>query len=152
MNGTEDKLGTPAPDDFSAGVTHAFRSADGSSKGAPRGFQSPEIIRLMSPEERDQLEKKLIRKIDIRILPMIVVMYILNYIDRYGSFSTFYRTTTKQYARNNIASARFAGLEDDLKLNSSGTQFSVSCLQYGQRSFLLTTCHSDRCQYPLRGV
>ncbi|KJK76440.1 hypothetical protein H634G_08331 [Metarhizium anisopliae BRIP 53293] len=109
MNGTEDKLGTPAPDDFSAGVTHAFRSADGSSKGAPRGFQPPEIIRLMSPEERDQLEKKLIRKIDIRILPMIVVMYILNYIDR-----------------NNIASARFAGLEDDLKLNSSGTQFSTA--------------------------
>ncbi|KAK8915053.1 putativetransporter [Metarhizium anisopliae] len=123
MNGTEDKLGTPAPDDFSAGVTHAFRSADGSSKGAPRGFQPPEIIRLMSPEERDQLEKKLIRKIDIRILPMIVVMYILNYIDR-----------------NNIASARFAGLEDDLKLNSSGTQFSMAI--WGVISAATAGCHS----------
>lgn len=27
---------------------------------------------------------------------------------------------------NNIAAARLAGLEDDLKLNKSGTQFSVS--------------------------
>lgn len=27
--------------------------------------------------------------------------------------------------RNNIASARLAGLEDDLKLNESGTQFNV---------------------------
>ena len=45
-------------------------------------FQPPEILRNMSPEERDDLEKKLLRKIDLRLLPMIVLMYILNYIDR----------------------------------------------------------------------
>lgn len=30
--------------------------------------------------------------------------------------------------RTNIAAARLAGLEDDLKLNASGTQYSVSCI------------------------
>lgn len=45
-------------------------------------FQPPEIIRNMTPEERALKEKKLLRKIDLRLLPMIVIMYILNYIDR----------------------------------------------------------------------
>lgn len=46
------------------------------------GMQPPEILRGMSAEERTALEKKLRRKIDFRLLPMIILMYILNYIDR----------------------------------------------------------------------
>ena len=49
------------------------------------------------------------RKIDLRLLPIIIIMYILNYIDR-----------------NNIAAARFAGLEDDLNMDEDGTQFSTA--------------------------
>jgi MFS family permease len=84
----------------------------GDSKDAPLKpptFQPPEIIRHMSAEERAIREKKLRRKIDMRLLPMIVLMYILNYIDR-----------------NNIAAARFAGLEEDLNLDANGTQFSTA--------------------------
>jgi hypothetical protein len=47
---------------------------------------------------------------------MIIIMYIMNYLDR-----------------NNIAAARLAGLEDDLKLTS--VQYSVSHIslrQFGQ--------------------
>ena len=58
---------------------------DQTSTNASRTFQPPEIIRNMSPEERRALEKKLIRKIDFRLLPMIVLMYIMNYIDRYDT-------------------------------------------------------------------
>ena len=72
------------------------------------GLEPPEILRHLSAEERAVLEKKMRRKIDLRILPMIIVMYILNYIDR-----------------NNIAAARYAGLEDDLNMDEAGTQFSV---------------------------
>lgn len=72
------------------------------------GLEPPEILRHLSAEERAVLEKKMRRKIDMRILPMIIIMYILNYIDR-----------------NNIAAARFAGLEDDLNMDENGTQFSV---------------------------
>ena len=46
------------------------------------------------------------RKIDLRLLPMVILMYIMNYLDR-----------------NNIAAARLAGLEEDLRLSS--TEFNV---------------------------
>jgi len=45
-------------------------------------FQPPELVRNMTPEERAHREKLLVRKIDLRLLPMIILMYILNYIDR----------------------------------------------------------------------
>ena len=71
----------------------------------------PQFLRDMSPIERDQFEKKLLRKIDLRLLPMTILMYIMNYLDR-----------------NNIASARIAGaegkgLQDELGLTS--TQYQV---------------------------
>lgn len=82
MTGSDDKTGLPVQDNISAEHVHSTHSVDGPQKDAQRGFQPPEIIRQMTPEEREHLEKKLIRKIDLRILPMIILMYILNYIDR----------------------------------------------------------------------
>lgn len=46
------------------------------------GVRMPDVIAGMSTDERDQLEKRLRRKIDLRLLPMVICMYILNYIDR----------------------------------------------------------------------
>lgn len=63
----------------------------------------------LSAEEREAVEKKLVRKVDIRLLIMMVVMYILNYLDR-----------------NNIAAAKLAGLEKSLNL--TGDQYQVSLL------------------------
>ena len=54
-------------------------------KGDLRGLQPPEFLRHMTMEQRLVLENKLKRKIDIRLMPMIILMYILNYIDRYVS-------------------------------------------------------------------
>lgn len=68
--------------------------------------QMPACLVNLSSEQRDQMEKKLVRKIDTRLLVMIVIMYILNYLDR-----------------NNIASAKLAGLEKDLNLK--GEQYQV---------------------------
>lgn len=47
--------------------------------------QDEELTRLreLSEEER-HIEKKLLRKIDSLILPMVVLVYLMNYIDRYG--------------------------------------------------------------------
>jgi hypothetical protein len=47
-----------------------------------RTFEAPEFIRNMTPEERQVVEGRLRRKIDLRLMPMIVLMYILNYLDR----------------------------------------------------------------------
>ncbi|MCJ1435677.1 hypothetical protein MMC27_005052 [Xylographa pallens] len=79
-----------------------------------RKREAPPLIMNLSREERHRLERALVRKIDFRLLPMIIIMYILNYLDR-----------------NNIASARLAGLETDLKLTSTQYQTSVSILFVG---------------------
>jgi hypothetical protein len=42
----------------------------------------PACLVTLSSEERNLMEKKLVRKIDLRLLIMMVVMYILNYLDR----------------------------------------------------------------------
>ncbi|CAG8103583.1 unnamed protein product [Penicillium olsonii] len=76
--------------------------------------QMPTCLVNLSLEQREQMEKKLVRKIDMRLLIMIVVMYILNYMDR-----------------NNIASAKLAGLEEDLNLKGEQYQTSVSILFVG---------------------
>ncbi|TGJ87002.1 hypothetical protein E0Z10_g1753 [Xylaria hypoxylon] len=79
-----------------------------------RGLQPPEIILRLTPEERVALEKRLVRKIDWRLLPMIIIMYILNYIDR-----------------NNIAAAKLSGLPEDLNLKGNEFQTAVSILFVG---------------------
>jgi len=83
---------------------------------AHRGLQMPAILAAMTPEQRAELEVHLRRKIDWRLMPMIIIMYILNYIDR-----------------NNIAAAKLAGLPEDLHLdpNSNEFQTAVSILFVG---------------------
>lgn len=54
----------------------------GAGSGPRRGLQPPEFLLNMSMEERLELETKLKRKIDLRLMPAIILMYILNYIDR----------------------------------------------------------------------
>jgi len=76
--------------------------------------EAPELVRDLSAEERTRLEIKLRRKIDLRLMPMVIIMYILNYIDR-----------------NNIAAARLAGMEEDLGLSESQYLTSVSILFVG---------------------
>lgn len=47
-----------------------------------RRFEAPEFIRNWTPEERHAAEKRLKAKIDLRLMPMIILMYIMNYLDR----------------------------------------------------------------------
>ncbi|XHG07461.1 hypothetical protein AWENTII_010608 [Aspergillus wentii] len=76
--------------------------------------QAPAYVARLTPEERAQAERALVRKIDFRLLPMIIIMYILNYLDR-----------------NNIAAARLAGLPEDLGLEGSQYATCVSILFVG---------------------
>ncbi|GAB7353842.1 hypothetical protein MBLNU459_g4208t1 [Dothideomycetes sp. NU459] len=74
----------------------------------------PEVLRDLSSDDLAAMERRLLWKIDLRILPVTIIMYILNYIDR-----------------NNIASARLGGLEKDLGLVGSQYQTCVSILFVG---------------------
>lgn len=71
-----------------------------------RRNEMPELVRLLSPDERHRLETKLRQRIDLRLMPMLILMYLMNYLDR-----------------NNIATARLAGLEEELELTQ--TQYQV---------------------------
>ncbi|KAI5199021.1 MFS transporter [Aureobasidium subglaciale] len=112
-------------------------------------MEPPELVRNMSPEERARAEKALVRKIDFRLMPMLVLMYILNYCtydqspNLLGQFFNFLQSPLSRLwrpsltifsplvDRNNIASARLAGLETDLALTSSQYETSVSILFVG---------------------
>lgn len=56
---------------------------------------------IMYPEIRQAAERRLVRKLDFRLLPTIVIIFIMNYIDRVA-----------------ITSARLKGLESDLGLTN----------------------------------
>lgn len=66
-----------------ASIPASQNASSSNGAGRPRGMVPPDIIQAMTPEHRAKVEKRLKRKIDGRILPAIIIMYILNYIDRY---------------------------------------------------------------------
>ncbi|KIW04982.1 uncharacterized protein PV09_04144 [Verruconis gallopava] len=89
------------------------------TKSASATMEPPDLVKAMSQEERIAFEKHLVRKIDIRLLPAVVIMYIMNYLDR-----------------NNIAAARIAGpngkgLQDELGITNTQWQLCVSILFVG---------------------
>ncbi|KAF2213533.1 hypothetical protein CERZMDRAFT_66995 [Cercospora zeae-maydis SCOH1-5] len=65
-------------------------------------------------EEEKAIERKLLKKIDILIMPLVVLVYLMNYIDR-----------------NNYAAARLQGLEEDLGLSPTQYQLGLSILFVG---------------------
>lgn len=74
---------------------------------------APNGARLMEPEHRRRVERKLLRKLDARC-SLFVLIYILNYLDR-----------------NNIAAARLRGLQDDLGLDNHEYETCLSILYVG---------------------
>ena len=105
-------------------ASHAEQTAtlDASATDRQRR-EAPPLVKDLTVEDRERLDRALRRKIDIRLLPMIVLMYIMNYLDR-----------------NNIAAARLAGLEDELNLSS--TQY-LTCLSILFVGYLLMQIPSN---------
>lgn len=56
----------------------------------------------------DKATKALIRKVDLHIVPVLVILYLLSFLDR-----------------TNIGNARLAGLEEDLHMNEEGLDYNV---------------------------
>ncbi|KAF2825752.1 retrograde regulation protein 2 [Ophiobolus disseminans] len=80
----------------------------------------PEILRNHTPEELAALEKKLVRKIDFRALPILIVLFLLNILDR-----------------NAIANARLGGLEASLGIDDVQYQTAVMVLWAGYISMMI---------------
>lgn len=85
---------------------------DSEAMGEKAGISHEEVVHLTRlTEEELVLEKKLRKRIDSLIMPLVVLVYLLNYIDR-----------------NNYAAARLQGLEDDLGLTPTQYQTGLSIL------------------------
>ncbi|RAH40910.1 MFS general substrate transporter [Aspergillus brunneoviolaceus CBS 621.78] len=78
----------------------------------------PESLRNLSEEELRDLQRRLVRKVDLLVLPTIGILYILNYIDR-----------------QNLASAKLQGITDDLHMSSEQFATAVSILFVGYLPF-----------------
>lgn len=78
----------------------------------------PESLRNMEEEEKARLNKKLVRKMDLIILPIIGILYILNYIDR-----------------QNLAAAKLKGIMDDLNMDEQQFATAISILFVGYLPF-----------------
>lgn len=80
----------------------------------------PEILRGFSRDELAAMEKKLVRRLDFRMLPILILLFILNILDR-----------------NAIANARLGGLEEDLGLTGVQYQTAVMAVWPGYISMMI---------------
>ena len=67
-------------------------------------------------------EKALVRKLDLRLLPALTLLYLLSFLDRSnGDFPNSSRTVTLELlTRITVANARLEGLTKDLHMSRSG--------------------------------
>ncbi|CAO2654425.1 Nn.00g111580.m01.CDS01 [Neocucurbitaria sp. VM-36] len=86
--------------------------------GIARNERMPESLRALSKDDISQLNKKLVRKIDFIILPIIGILYILNYIDR-----------------QNLAAAKLQGIMEDLNMTTQQFATAISILFVGYLPF-----------------
>ena len=88
-------------------------------------LQMPTALAALSQAEYNKIGKSATWKMDLLILPSLVIMYIMNYLDR-----------------QNIAAARLANLQRDLNLTAVQYQTCVS---------ILFVRYSESCLHP-RGL
>lgn len=78
----------------------------------------PDCLRALSEDEMKALNRKVVRKVDLLVLPTIGILYILNYIDR-----------------QNLAAAKLQGIMEDLNMNEQQFATAISILFVGYLPF-----------------
>lgn len=99
-------------------------------------MQMPATLSALSDDDRRRIEKRLVRKLDTRLMAPLIIMYIMNYLDRLVlllnsplfNVRPAYSIIT---ARNAIAAAKISGIMKDLDLTDSQFQTCVSILFLG---------------------
>ena len=95
-------------------ISAHFESIGFEDRDAEGHLIMPTELSLLSKSEYDNLGLHATWKMDLVIMPCLVIMYILNYLDR-----------------QNIASAKLANIDEDLGLSSVDYQTGVSILFVG---------------------
>lgn len=119
----------------SAEVTNNAVVTDGDILGKT-DISQVEAVQIASlTEEEKAIEKKLVLRIDLIIFPLLITVYLLNWIDRYALVANLAAQDsvfcTDLQFRNNYAAARLQGLEDDLSMSPQQYQTGLSILFVG---------------------
>jgi len=80
--------------------------------------------------EDPQMEKRVLRKVDVRLLPILMALYVIALVGKFRSLHFFQKdrlSTNTRPDRTNISVARISGLDDDLDLQV-GNRASVALL------------------------
>ncbi|KAF9776506.1 hypothetical protein IL306_005289 [Fusarium sp. DS 682] len=72
------------------------------------------LLRDLSKEQMDALNKRVLRKIDWRLLPIVSLMYLMNHLDRM-----------------NVSNARLAGFQSDLNMSDTTWNAGISTFYVG---------------------
>lgn len=86
-----------------------------------------------APSWTEEEEKKLVRKIDLRLLPTIWLMYLLSYMDR-TKYAISILRPQHLLTHLSIGNAKIAGMADDLHLTSA--QYSIVLVVFFGKSDL----------------
>ncbi|KAH6848469.1 major facilitator superfamily domain-containing protein [Alternaria rosae] len=73
-----------------------------------------ETLKDLSQEEMDALNKRLVKRLDWRLMPCITLMFLMNYLDRI-----------------NVSNARLAGLQEDLHMTDTIWNTGISTFYVG---------------------
>ncbi|KAJ5766804.1 uncharacterized protein N7511_004420 [Penicillium nucicola] len=89
---------------------HEINDTDVMGEKADLSHEEVAYLTQLTPEEKI-LERKLRRRIDLLIMPLVIIVYLMNYIDR-----------------NNYAAAKLQGLMEDLHITDQQYQTGLSVL------------------------
>ncbi|KAI6348139.1 hypothetical protein MCOR25_010850 [Pyricularia grisea] len=96
----------------------AKSSSDGSRPAGDSGVEAERAALLAAlpdpdagktPEERAEIDRKLMWKVDLALVPWLSLLYLMSFLDR-----------------TNIGNARLAGLESDLGMKADGSDYNLS--------------------------
>ncbi|KAG9248320.1 MFS nicotinic acid transporter-like protein [Calycina marina] len=85
------------------------QAVHGTAKGHPAASLPPDPDAHLSPEEKAAIDKKLLWKLDIRLIPWLCILYLLAFLDR-----------------TNIGNAKIAGLTDTIPMSTGAYNATLS--------------------------
>lgn len=87
---------------------------EGPERHLSEKLDTEEAENVVADEERRNVERRVVRKLDMTLMPMVWVLFLFNYLDR-----------------NNIAQAKLNRIEKDLGLVGSQFNTAISILNVG---------------------
>lgn len=97
----------------------------------------PETLVGLSDDEKRLIERRLVRKVDLVLLPIVGILYILNCESTCSEAWGALAHVTPDIDRQNLAVAKLQGIMEDLNLSTQQFATAISILFVGYIPFQL---------------